>query len=74
MVRLAGGTLEDNGKTAVEKLEARIGSGFALSKDFQGSDGLRKETGEVFQSKLAVFWDAARTRPSWKKVYANGLY
>ncbi|KAJ2967183.1 hypothetical protein NUW54_g13583 [Trametes sanguinea] len=26
------------------------------------------------QNKLAAFWDAVKERPSWKKVYANGLH
>lgn len=26
------------------------------------------------QSRFAAFWDAIRERPSWKKVYADGLH
>lgn len=68
---MAGGTAEDDGHAAVAKLETHIGNGFVLAKDFQATDAQRID---CQQSKLCVFWDAVKERPSWKKVYGNGLY
>ncbi|KAF9457076.1 hypothetical protein BDZ94DRAFT_1326555 [Collybia nuda] len=76
IVSLAEGAAHDDGNTAIRRLEERIGSGFLLSRDFQLAD-TRPQHHELepgYQSKLAAFWDAVRERPSWKKVYANGLY
>ncbi|RDB29504.1 hypothetical protein Hypma_015549 [Hypsizygus marmoreus] len=74
LVKLAGGTYEDDGQTAIGKLENHIGSGFALPKDFQAEDGESKEARPGYQSKLGAFWDAMRGRPSWNKVYGQGIY
>ncbi|TFK57100.1 hypothetical protein OE88DRAFT_1670814 [Heliocybe sulcata] len=77
LVTLAGGDISDKGDVAIGKLEKHIGNGFALPKDFQWTPARRDDTSEVkpvVQSKLAAFWDAVRERPSWKKVYANGLH
>lgn len=74
LVRLAGGSISDDGNTAIERLERHIGGGFVLPKNFLAVDARRKDPQPVHQSKLAAFWDAVRERPSWKKIYANGLY
>lgn len=74
LVSLAGGAADDDGNTAIGKLEGHIGGGFTLPKNFQAVDARRKDPQPVHQSKLAAFWDAVRERPSWKKVYGNGLY
>jgi len=67
VVVLAGGAATDDGSAAIGKLEAYIGGGFALVKDFQVVDARRKESAAV--SKLAGFWEAMGERASWKKVY-----
>lgn len=71
VVRLSGGLHEDDGDTAIEKLEAHVGVGLTLPKDFkvEGTQGNPEK-----RSKLAAFWDAMRVRPSWKEVYGQGLY
>lgn len=74
LVKLSGGAYENDGNTAIGKLENHIGSGFALPKDFQAEDAQRKEARPVYQSKLGAFWDAMRQRASWKKVYGQGIY
>lgn len=71
LVKLSGGSSSDDGNSAIAKLESHIGGSFALPKDFQVAQALRADTE---QSKLAAFWDAMRARPSWKKVYADGLH
>lgn len=71
MVKLSGGLYEDNGDTVIEKLEAHVGGGLALPKDFKVEDAQGKTEKH---SKLAAFWDAMRVRPSWKEVYGQGLY
>ncbi|KAG6825313.1 hypothetical protein H0H92_004085, partial [Tricholoma furcatifolium] len=60
VVRLSGGLFEDNGATAIAKLEAHIGGGFILEKNC--------EVEGVKQNKLVGFWDAMRGRESWKAV------
>ncbi|KAE9408113.1 hypothetical protein BT96DRAFT_849721 [Gymnopus androsaceus JB14] len=60
VISLAGGKADDNGNAAFEKLEKHIGT--------SRSEGPRSNT------KLSAYWDAVKERPSWKKVYANGLH
>lgn len=67
---LSGATMADNGETALAKLEAHIGNGFTLSKDFVTSATAPRPA----QSKLAAFWDVMSIRPSWNSVYADGLH
>ncbi|EPQ60654.1 hypothetical protein GLOTRDRAFT_113234 [Gloeophyllum trabeum ATCC 11539] len=76
LVSLAGGNVSDKGDGAISKLENHIGNGFVLPKDFQWNPPQRdgSEVQPVTQSKLAAFWDAVKERPSWKKVYADGLH
>lgn len=62
---LSGAKATDDGNTVIAKLERHIEEGFTLPKETQ-------PTGQ--QSKLAVFWDVVKERPSWKKVYADGLH
>ncbi|KAG5639225.1 hypothetical protein H0H81_005299 [Sphagnurus paluster] len=64
IVSLSGGTYEDDGQTAIGKLETHIGDGFGLVKDAE----------EESKSKLCVFWDAVRGRGSWKRVYGEGIF
>ncbi|KDQ63573.1 hypothetical protein JAAARDRAFT_29594 [Jaapia argillacea MUCL 33604] len=75
VISLAGGAASDVGNVAVSKLEAQVGVKFP--KDFKGGETQRPGGAEVAQagpqSKLAAFWDAVKERPSWKKVYAEGL-
>ncbi|KAF8078647.1 hypothetical protein FPV67DRAFT_1465941 [Lyophyllum atratum] len=71
LVKLAGGSYDDDGNTALGKLEAHIGGGFALAKDFQVEDG---QGTAIYHNKLGAFWDAMRARPSWKLVYGQGIY
>jgi len=75
VVSLAGGTASDNGITVIEKLEKHMGSSLALPTNSQ-SPGSRPAAAEQpsAKTKLAVYWDAVKERPSWKKVYANGLH
>ncbi|KAG5352276.1 hypothetical protein C0989_003024 [Termitomyces sp. Mn162] len=68
LVKLSGGLYEDNGDTAIAKLEAQVG---VVTKDFKTEDAQGKTQNH---SKLAAFWDAMRVRPSWKEVYGQGLY
>ena len=71
VVKLVGGTKDDNGETVVMKLEEYIGGGFVIPRDFP-ADQVRSESGK--QTKIGAFWDTIRERPGWKKVYADGLY
>jgi len=70
IVWLCGGKANDDGATVVKKIEEHIG-GLKLARDFVFEPARGK--GEK-QSKLAAFWDAIRERPSWKKIYGEGLY
>ena len=81
LVSLAGGTLTDDGTSAIAKLEAHVGDGFALVKDFSVAEARRRAGLPVTdpeskerQNRLAAFWDAVRERPSFKKVYKDGLH
>jgi len=64
LVKLSGGSVSDDGNSATAMLESHIGGGYTLPKDF------RLLQGDMEQSKLAVFWDTMKARPSWK-VYAD---
>ncbi|KAG6890425.1 hypothetical protein C0995_008779 [Termitomyces sp. Mi166 len=68
VVKLSGGLYEDSGDTAIGKLEAHVGAGLALTKDFKVEDAQGKTEKH---SKLAAFWDAMRVRPSWKETTAK---
>ena len=81
IAKLAGATASDNGNTIVKKLEAHIGGTFKLPEDFAVAEARRRAglpAGNVLptdrQTRIAAFWDAMKERPSWKKVYANGLH
>ncbi|KAK7064248.1 glycosyltransferase family 31 protein [Favolaschia claudopus] len=71
VVILAGGSVDDDGSTAIGKVEAYIGADLSLAKDYQPTDGQRKDAGPV--SKLAGFWDATKERASWKKVLGKSI-
>ncbi|TCD71561.1 hypothetical protein EIP91_008942 [Steccherinum ochraceum] len=81
IVKLAGGTVSDDGDTITKKLEAHIGGSFKLPEDFNVAEARRRAglpAGSAqptdSQSRIAAFWDAMKERPSWKKVYADGLH
>jgi glutathione S-transferase len=78
---LSGADVNDTGSVALAKIEARVGSGFVLPRDFEGMPETQRtptvgsEAPHLTkQAKLAAFWDAMRERPSWQKVYATGLH
>ncbi|KAI8995674.1 hypothetical protein BD414DRAFT_527757 [Trametes punicea] len=78
---LAGAEASEDGNTVLAKIEAHIGEGFNLPKDFSVAEARRRAglaatnvDSTERQNKLAAFWDAVKERPSWKKVYANGLH
>jgi len=71
VVKLAGGTKDDDGETIVVKLEEYIGGGFVTPRD-SPADQIQSENRK--QTKIGAFWDTIRERPGWKKVYADGLY
>ena len=58
---ICDGNISDSGAAIAEKVEKHMRSGYTLPKNGD-------------QSKIAVFWDAIKERPSFKKVYASGLY
>ena len=78
---LCGATASENGASVVGKIEMHVGGGFTLPKEFSVVEARRRaghpaanvESPE-HQSKLAAFWDTMRERPSWKKVYGEGLH
>ncbi|KII86468.1 hypothetical protein PLICRDRAFT_144201 [Plicaturopsis crispa FD-325 SS-3] len=71
LVALSGGDASDDGATAIGKLEAH--AGIALPKDAAVQDSAQRPDAPQ-QSKLAVFWTAVKEKPSWQKVYSEGLY
>ncbi|KZT65595.1 hypothetical protein DAEQUDRAFT_697049 [Daedalea quercina L-15889] len=81
LVSLSGGTLADDGTTVIGKLEAHVGDGFTLVKDFSVAEARRRAGLTVTDpesnercNRLAAFWDAVKERPSFKKVYKDGLH
>ncbi|KAL0581633.1 hypothetical protein V5O48_000449 [Marasmius crinis-equi] len=74
VARLAGAAPSDDGDTAIGKLEKHIGNGFSVPRSTLAIDLMKVEGDRPgSRSKLAAFWDTMRERPSWKKVYADGL-
>ncbi|KAL0951225.1 hypothetical protein HGRIS_007946 [Hohenbuehelia grisea] len=69
VIDIVGGSDAEDGAAVVAKIEARIGQGFSLPKDFHTESERQGVTQAEGQSKLAAFWDAIRERPSWKKVH-----
>ncbi|KAG7099184.1 hypothetical protein E1B28_001053 [Marasmius oreades] len=74
VAKLAGATTSDDGSSAIEKIEKHVGNGFSLTRvnlpvDLMKLEGARPAS----RSKLAAFWDVVKERPSWKKIYADGL-
>ncbi|KIK07019.1 hypothetical protein K443DRAFT_236026 [Laccaria amethystina LaAM-08-1] len=74
VVKLSGGTPEDDGRTIVKKLEEHIGDGFALPKEHVKEVARRERLGHDHEAKLGAFWDALKERESWKKVYQRELF
>ena len=77
IVFLAGGSSSDTGAAAVDKLEKHIGGGFLLPRIGAAAGTTDEATpkataaGEeppAATTKLGVFWDAAKERPSWKAI------
>ncbi|OCH96128.1 hypothetical protein OBBRIDRAFT_787578 [Obba rivulosa] len=78
---VSGATAADDGDTVVRKVEAHVGGGLSLPRDLSVAEARRRngvpatETDvDEQQARLAAFWDAIKERPSWKKVYAEGLH
>jgi hypothetical protein len=77
---LSGAQASDSGGVAIAKIEAHVGGGFSLPRDFAVPEAQRTPTAGTDatappkQAKLAAFWDTFRERPSWQKVYADGLH
>jgi glutathione S-transferase len=78
---ISGVDVSDTGAVALAKIEARVGSGFVLPRDFESpAETQRTPTAGIEppvpakQARLAAFWDAIRERPSWQKVYGSGLH
>ncbi|KIK70956.1 hypothetical protein GYMLUDRAFT_149698 [Collybiopsis luxurians FD-317 M1] len=63
VISLSGGSLNDSGATAIEKLSKHIGSSSVALKP-----------GPLARVKLPAYWDAVKERPSFKKVFANGQH
>ncbi|KIP03967.1 hypothetical protein PHLGIDRAFT_110232 [Phlebiopsis gigantea 11061_1 CR5-6] len=81
IARLSGAAASDDGNTAVHKIEDHIGDSFSLTKDFSVAEARRRAglpatnvPATERQARLAAFWDGVKERPSWKKVYADGLH
>ena len=81
IVTLCEGLPTDDGDTIISKIEASIGDGFTLPKDFQTvaspdltTDPSLQITPGAKRTKLAAFWDEITRRASWKKVYGEGLH
>lgn len=85
---LCGAVPDESGDSVVAKIEARVGTDFALPKSFQtlvvpknpaaaaadeGAAALQIAPGAK-QAKLAAFWDEMKVRASWKKVYGEKLH
>lgn len=69
IVHLCGGEGSDDGKTVVKKIEGQ--TGVKLPRDFL----TRREAAQAEkETKLGAFWDVIRERPSWRKIYGEGLY
>lgn len=81
IAKLSGGQASDDGNTIVQKIEEHIGDSFSLPKDFSVAEARRRAGLPATnippterQARLAAFWDAIKERPSWKKIYADGLH
>ncbi|KAI0692785.1 hypothetical protein BC835DRAFT_28078 [Cytidiella melzeri] len=79
--KLSGASAADNGDSVVAAIETHIGEGFRLPKDFSVAEARRRAglpattvDPNERQTRIAAFWDAIKERPSWKKVYADGLH
>lgn len=78
---LSGAQATDDGGVVVRKIEEHIGESFSLPKDSSVAEARRRAGLPASniphterQARLAAFWDAVKERPSWKKVYADGLH
>jgi len=73
IVSLSGGSLAEDGDAVIAKVETHIGAGFKLPKEAQATGGVVGAR-TTPQSKLSAFWDAIKDRPSFQRVYADGLH
>ncbi|EKM61076.1 uncharacterized protein PHACADRAFT_247441 [Phanerochaete carnosa HHB-10118-sp] len=78
---LSGAQTTDDGGAVISKIEEHVGESFSLPKDFSVAEARRRAGLPASnvppterQARLAAFWDAVKERPSWKKVYADGLH
>lgn len=81
IAKLSGASASDDGNRVVAAIEAHVAEGFSLPKDFSVAEARRRAglpattvDPNERQTRLAAFWDAFKERPSWKKVYADGLH
>ena len=73
LATLSGATGADDGEAMLQRVEAHVGGGLALPRDFAPVGPAAAEPRPA-GSRLAAFWDAVKERPSWKKVYKAGIY
>ncbi|KAF7985354.1 hypothetical protein HWV62_6575 [Athelia sp. TMB] len=73
IVSLSGGTITEDGDAVTAKVESHIGGGFQFPKEAPATGGAVGARATP-QSKLSAFWDAVKDRPSFQRVYANGLH
>lgn len=80
IAKLAGANSSEDGSTITSKIEAHV-DGLQFPKDFSVTEARRRAglppgnvQGNDRQNRFAAFWDAMKERPSWKKVYADGLH
>ncbi|EIN13777.1 hypothetical protein PUNSTDRAFT_79578 [Punctularia strigosozonata HHB-11173 SS5] len=85
VLQLVGSSVGDQGPLAIAKLESQVApdGSLGLPKDFavlppQNTPTLDSTPSDsrppVKVNKLAAFWDAIRERPSWAKIYEEGLH
>lgn len=73
IVSLSGGSITEDGDAVTAKVEKHIGGGFQFPKDAPATGGAVGARATP-QSKLSAFWDAIKDRPSFQRVYADGLH
>lgn len=78
---LSGAAAGDSGNAVVAKIEEHIGGSLGLPQDLSVAEARRRAglpathvSPTERQARLAAFWDAIKERPSWKKVYQDGLH
>ncbi|KAJ3823376.1 hypothetical protein EV361DRAFT_1020387 [Lentinula raphanica] len=74
VVLLAGGDVSDNGNVIIEKLEKHIGSNLVLSKVIAVEAPRTDTERPMARTKLGMYWDTVKERPSWKQIYGNKVH